>query len=331
MNKLVVNNFNGTLKKIGKEYSKIYEKHIYGFYDSYTRSFKCSKNYLIGCENEIKKYSKNAFQFIEAASIKFSDKELLLKILLSEELFTNKLKKNTHCSAIITNKGINAQNWDWNARFINSAQINHYNITNKCKILSYGFPGLFTSCGINSNGLSVMWTGAGYYPPLKPKIGVPTYALIFELLLLKDSKSALNYLKKTPNAGSFIFLINDKENNSCIIEGIPHKISIKEVIETEYRANFFINKEAIEASKQKLPSLKKCHSKKRIKALSKYNFDLPKKDQIIKIKEALSDKDVFVDCYKNMQTIDSLIANPNDLSLEYKRGFSNKWYKVKIT
>lgn len=93
------------------------------------------------------------------------------------------------------------------------------------------FPGLPTCAGMNSEGLTLLWTGSGYLPPRMPKVGIPTYGLVFELLLKKDVPAAVKYLKGIKNAGAFIFFLADKKGNFVVVEAVPGRIFVYEAQE----------------------------------------------------------------------------------------------------
>jgi len=57
----------------------------------------------------------------------------------------------------------------------------------------------------SARGLSLIWTGAGYLPKVRPIVGVPTYALIAGILACRTCREAISLMRRTLNAGSFIF------------------------------------------------------------------------------------------------------------------------------
>src|SRR5204862_1819816 len=133
------------------------------------------------CWKQLKRWEKPVVEFIRgmAEGSKLSVEQLTL-LLLHEEIYHTK-----PCTAIgATHDGtkdgnaIIGQNWDWNASLYSWSGITRLNARGIPNAVLYSYPGLWASAGINKHGLSLVWTGAGYLPKIKPIIGIPTYALI---------------------------------------------------------------------------------------------------------------------------------------------------------
>ena len=297
-----VNNFSGTLQYCGAAYSQKFQREIAGFFSQEFGVYNYSRSFVLACLKRLQQEAPNTATFLKGVASKslLSLAEHTLLLLHEEELYHRKLlNKKPHCSAVgvvyPTGKmgTLLGQNWDWNTAYFPWISFNRFKIRNKPRLLTLSFPGMPICAGVNSSGLSLMWTGAGYYPALRPTVGVPTYALIFEILLLNGVEAALDYLTSIKNAGAFIFILGDAQGSLAVVEAVPGKVFIKR-IDAIHRANIFELPEAIAASSQKLPKLKKCHSLKRNKVFCKTFPDFALRPSLTGIKAMLSQKDIFV-------------------------------------
>ena len=121
------------------------------------------------------------------------------------------------------------------------------------RTITYAYPGLWASAGLNEHGLGLVWTGSGYRPKVKPVVGVPTYALIAGILACRDCREAFTLLDRTPRAGSFIFFIADAKNEVWVIEGLPDRIEKVRCTGVVSRANHYECGRMCAAAKQVLP------------------------------------------------------------------------------
>jgi hypothetical protein len=85
-------------------------------------------------------------------------------------------------------------------------------------VLSWTYPGLLANAGMNSEGLSILWTST---PRAPFEIGVPTYVIIAEVLRKKNIEEALEVIIKAKRAGSFKFTIADRNGEIYVIEATP--------------------------------------------------------------------------------------------------------------
>jgi hypothetical protein len=92
-------------------------------------------------------------------------------------------------------------------------------------VLAYGFPGMFCGAGMNSAGLALCWTSAGFgnqSPGVR--IGIPSYVLLTHLLYQNSLDEVTEEAKRATNAGWFTFVMGDARGRLLNIEGSPQKI-----------------------------------------------------------------------------------------------------------
>lgn len=261
-------------------------------------------------------------------------------VLSLHEEFYHRRSLPSHCTAISAlpkvvkgAKTIIGQNWDWQPQLYPWPGLLRLSIKGSPTVLAYHYPGLWNCCGVNSKGLALMWTGAGYFPPLAPTKGLPTYVMVSEVMRKNTLNDALSFLKATPRAGCFIFVLADALGRSAVVEATPSSLAIEKGTELLYRANLYVLPETKKASHQERPSKKKHHSVIRMCAIERFIKNKKGKLDIDGFKRILSDPNVFVDRSFRSMTVDQFIAVCEDRSLYVRRGGhndSNRWIKHKI-
>jgi hypothetical protein len=177
-----------------------------------------------------------------------------------------------------------------------------------------------------------MWTGGGYFPPVKPTAGVPTYILTSELLLKRTVKEAIAFLQGVPRAGAFMFLLGDATGAGAVIEATPRVLKIKTCDSVDYRANLFLFQETIKDSAQVSPT-KKLHSVRRIAAVKRYLATQGSLLSMTSVKNVLENRNVRVHMPFKSTTLDQLIADCNRGRLLVKRGGARHdydWVEYKV-
>jgi len=205
-------------------------------------------------ERFIKKYTPFTHKFLMGVARATKVDRLDLVTLLAHE----EIVHQPHCSGVCVKDGTDqktvlGQTWDWPPRYAPFGDVVEYEIADGEHVMSYQFPGLWAATGLNKSGLSLIWTGVGYYPNVKPRDGVPTYAIISELLQKKSVDEAIEFLVNIPNAGSFAFLIADK-NKIAVIEAAPGKLVVEQDANIYLRANHYDNPILKEFTHQNMPS-----------------------------------------------------------------------------
>jgi len=327
----------GTALQCGLSYGEEFSGFIRGFCAQEICPTPQRIKYAKACLPFIRRHAKKSLEFMRGMSIgsKLS-LEAITSLTLHEEFYHLNFKPS-HCTALVTtpshtveHKTVIGQNWDWQPQLIPWPGLLRLSIKDTPTVLAYHYPGLWNCCGINSEGLALMWTGGGYFPPLKPKLGVPTYVIIAELLRMKNVHKALSYLRTTPRAGAFIFLLSDASGDAVIVEATNSKLVHQKVDSIAYRANLYCTPELIRASHQEKPNMRRHHSVLRINAVKKYLA--AKKGRICTsdFKRILSLPDVFVDLDFRHRTIDQFIAVCEERSLLVKRGSGGTWMRLGV-
>jgi hypothetical protein len=338
--KTTIEEFSGNATNVGSQYAQKYEREIAGFFTQEYGKYSFSKKYVASCLQCIKKDAPTLFEFLSGAakqSLLTLEQHVLL-MLHEEELYhRNFNNKVLHCTVAGAKVGAtNAQSnvllgetLDWSTAYFPWSSLNKFKIKGNPAITAISFPGLPVSAGMNSKGLSLVWTGSGYYPPLMPKVGIPTYGIIFELLLSEDVPSAIKYLKNIKVAGAFIFFLGDAKGNFCVVEGVPGKIVIREESRAS-RANVYEYNDTISYAKQELPGIKKCHSIKRKKVMKRSFLKASRANESL-LKKVLSQKHIYINSTYKHATLWRVIADcsAKELTLCPWRGGSNSWFKIK--
>jgi predicted choloylglycine hydrolase len=201
-------------------------------------------------------WEKPVFEFVQGM-VEGSGRSLqeIVLVLLHEEIY------HIHtCTGIgATGKGtvdgsaVIGQNWDWDSSFYPWSSVLRLRSDSMPATLTYAYPGLWAAAGMNEHGLSLVWTGAGYFPAVRPDVGIPTYALIAGVLTRRTCRAAITLLQNTRNAGSFIFFLADATGEVWVAEGLPGKINPIQCVDWIARANHFESEGMCRLSKQDVP------------------------------------------------------------------------------
>jgi predicted choloylglycine hydrolase len=315
---LKLTKFSGSSFQCGKDYGQHFEVMIKGFLHQEITSKPYlikNKKLLNGCLASIETYAPKSLQLMKGMAIGASlPLEQVSLLTLHEEIVHNE-----HCSAFAQNNLI-GQNWDWEPSLFPWPGVLELEQKGSPKTLTYHYPGLWSCAGLNQHGLTLMWTGTGYYPMVKAKVGVPTYILISEILRKKTLKSALSFLENTPRAGCFNFFLMDAKGQQALVEGAPGKIHI-EFGSKLCRANHYESPQLIRHSEQKLPDHGKESTQirdKRIKVL----MNETKKMTLKRAKQILTDAPYLYSFDAGRMTVDGLLAYPQERKMWVRRGGS---------
>lgn len=329
--------FSGSPKTAGAAYGLCYYREAAGFFSQEYAQHRVSSAYAKACWRAMQRYTPRAAEFTRGmASESLLTKEQHVWMLLhEEELYHRKfLQRLPHCSAaaIAGNSRVGAvigQNWDWSTAYYPWLSFNRFNLAKSPRVLALSFPGLPICAGINSAGLSLMWTGAGYYPPLRPVSGVPTYALTFELLLKRSVPEALEWLKKVPNAGAFIFFLADRQGKVALIEGTPGKVFSWSGAHA-HRANVYELPEACRASRQRLPPEGKCNSRIRNRIFER-KFSHPEIGKpLLAVQQILDTPGIKVGPKAAHATLVQLAASTKTGAMHIKLWRESRWKKFYV-
>jgi len=165
-------------------------------------------------------------------------------------------------SATTDGQAIIGQNWDWDSSLYNWSHLLRITSYDMPAVLTYAYPGLWASAGINEYGLSLVWTSSGIWPQVRPIAGISTYVLIAGILTCRTADEALALIRRTCNAGSFNFFIADAGGAVWLVEGIPGKTFAVPCTDVISRANHFHLPKVCTRAKQRVPrGSVKCNSR----------------------------------------------------------------------
>lgn len=337
--KLTLFETRGSARECGEQYGREYRLLIEGFYTQELKILKLLRPNEKKYWATIKEFAPHSAAFISGMSERTSLSVYDLTLLaLHEEATHADLDSSGHCSAIAvsgarTKNGgsLIAQNWDWQTNMFVWPSILRRKITGTLATLTYNYPGLPSCCGINEAGLALMWTGSGYYPSVRPAMGLPSYVLIDEILRKRSVKQALSFLKSVPQAGCFIFVIGDSSGCAVVVEGVNNRIEVVRADPLLYRANLYGCAPAIKWSKQhRRLNPRKVHSLKRLAKFRSLTRTLPLPISCSFLKSALSTPPILVDLRPAKITVDTLIADADRRTLHYRRAGGRAWHSLSV-
>jgi hypothetical protein len=245
----------GNAHERGIAYGKQFRSEINDFlntqiYATFVRSF--SKDDMLAYANECGRVVREVDPMIadeiaglaEGAEIEFNEAILLQ---LHEELYhRNQLPvKHGHCTAVgvsPSDSGDNhayvGQTWDWMTSVAGKSFVTEWQ-RDGMSVISYGYGGLPFGAGMNSNGIALCWTSAALSNRgHRPRVGMPSYALIAHLLNQKDIESVISEAKRITSAGWFTFVVNDADGNIVNIEGSPAGMEVERSSKFMVRADY---------------------------------------------------------------------------------------------
>ncbi|MBA4062342.1 MAG: hypothetical protein C0501_01290 [Isosphaera sp.] len=166
--------------------------------------------------------------------------EEVVLVTLHEELSRGEvLPKVPHCTAVgvgppdaAGRQTLVGQTWDWMETVAGLSSVVEWRTGSGPDVLAYGFPGLWAGAGLNSAGVALCWTSAGfeYYKPTggKPtggvRVGVPSYALIAHLLYQESLDAVAEEVARDRHAGWFTFVLGDATGRLLSVEGSPKRV-----------------------------------------------------------------------------------------------------------
>jgi hypothetical protein len=252
-----VDTYGGTARECGRQYGAEQAEAIEVFMRFKLQPDAQKLRYAARCWEHLKRWQEPVAQFVRgaAAGSRRTIEELTL-ILLNDEIFH---ASPHHCTAIGATRGatrdgrpVIGQNWDWSASIYPWSSLTRLQMDGTPRQLLYSFPGLWASAGMNEHGLSLLWTGTGYAPRLRPRVGIPTYALVAGVLLQRNCAEAIALLKRTRHAGSFNFFLADAGGEVWVVEGCPGAVEAVRAEDSITRANHYETVRIARKAKQAL-------------------------------------------------------------------------------
>ena len=345
--KLALTTIDGTPRQCGEEYGRRFEKQIMGFCQQEVKPDKSRLRYAERCWKHIEQNARRSAQFLKgmAAGAHLSLPHVTL-LTLHEEIY-----HMPHCTAFVATgeatrggRTINGQNWDWATSLYDWPGLLRMRPKGGRETLTYHFPGLWACAGVNDAGLSLMWTGSGYFPQLKPRVGMPTYVLIAEILAKRTVDEAVDYLKSVRHAGAFIFFLGDARGDAAVVEGMPGPLAVERADRWATRANHYACDELVNCSKQNVPRHKKQTTRPRAARLEELVRQADGNFTVAAARKILTDRDGDWPWLHQFpgggeqavtlagMTVDSLIAESTDRVLHTCRGGREPgpWQSVSI-
>jgi isopenicillin-N N-acyltransferase-like protein len=161
--------------------------------------------------------------------------EEVVLITLHEELYhRGVLPSVDHCTAIAagppnTNDGHTyvGQTWDWMTSVYGMSSMLLWRRTEGPSLLAYAYPGLWVGAGLNSAGIALCWTSAGGPGFPGPRVGIPSYVLIAQMLYQDTLDGALSEARRATQAGWFTFVLADGDGRLVNVEGSPSELIVE--------------------------------------------------------------------------------------------------------
>jgi isopenicillin-N N-acyltransferase-like protein len=192
--------------------------------------------YAAQCSKLIKDYSPEIFDELdgmaEGAKLKLEE---VVAVTLHEEFYhQGKLPKADHCTAIAAGPPDTddkftyvGQTWDWFMSLYGVSQMLLWQRTEGPSLLTYAYPGLWVGAGMNSEGLAFCWTSTPSLDITGPRVGIPSYVLIAQMLYQKKLKDAIEEVRRAKQAGWFTIVLADGDGKLANIEGSPKDLAVE--------------------------------------------------------------------------------------------------------
>jgi isopenicillin-N N-acyltransferase-like protein len=231
----------GKPRERGKQYGAKFKDAIAGFLDkelhqafAKTSTKEEQLRYAGQCTKAIKEYAPAILDemegIAEGSGLRLED---IVNISLHEEIGKGALPKIEHCTALAagppdTNDGNTyvGQNWDWMASVFGLSQMLLWKRPEGPSLLAYSYPGLWVGAGLNSAGIAFCWTWGEKLGIKAPRVGIPSYVLIAQMLYQDTLKAALEEARRARHAGWFCFVLADGKGQLANVDGTPEKLVI---------------------------------------------------------------------------------------------------------
>ena len=235
----------GKPRERGRQYGEKFKDSIHPFLDKEIYQV-CAKHagrakllrYAGQCTKAVKEYSPAILDemegMAEGAGMKLDE---IVLITLHEETAGHKggtLPPVQHCTALAAGppdtsdgKTYVGQNWDWMASVYGLSSMLLWKRPEGPSLLAYSYPGLWVGAGLNSAGIALCWTWGDGIGIKGPRVGIPSYVLIAQMLYQDTLEGALKEAKRAKHAGWFAFVLGDGKGHIATVEGTPEKLVIQ--------------------------------------------------------------------------------------------------------
>jgi hypothetical protein len=189
------------------------------------------------CAKEIHAYSPEVFDELEGMAEGARMRlEEIVAITLHEEFFHQGiLPAAEHCTAIAAgppdtddNHTYVGQTWDWFVSLYGASRMLRWQRPEGPSVLAYAYPGLWIGAGLNSSGIALCWTSAEGKDIAGPRVGIPSYVVIAQMLYQPTMNDALEEARRAKHAGWFTFVLADAEGGLANVEGSPNELAVEE-------------------------------------------------------------------------------------------------------
>lgn len=237
-----VSEVSGTPRERGRAYGKLFadslraflEREIYGSFVGKPNARETMLRFAAACGRKIQAFSPVVHEEMEgiAEAVGLRLEEVVLLNNHEELWHRGAISAQPHCTvfgaaAPDTAGGTTyvAQTWDWMESVYGMSSILRWKRSEGPSVLAYAYPGLWTGAGVNAKGLALCWHSGGG-DGKEPRVGIPAYALIAQMLYQETIEAALEEAKRAGHAGWFVYLLGDAKGNLATVKGTPKKLDI---------------------------------------------------------------------------------------------------------
>jgi isopenicillin-N N-acyltransferase-like protein len=240
----------------GKQYGQQFKDDIHAFLEKEIYracAGHASRDVLLRyagpCVRAVKEYAPAILDemegMAEGAGLKLEEMVLLT---LHEETAGHKggvLPPVSHCTALAagpphTRDGNSyvGQNWDWMDSVYGLSRMLLWKRPEGPSVLAYSYPGLWIGAGLNSAGVALCWTWGDGRGIKGPRVGIPSYVLIAQMLYQETLEEALKEARRARHAGWFAFVLGDGKGRLATVEGTPEKLVVQQMRGHTARASY---------------------------------------------------------------------------------------------
>ena len=315
-------------RKFAQPIRDFLEREIYKPFATDTAKRNEITRYAGACLNIVEKWSPEITEELHGVA-EASDVSVVELVLMSlhEELYhRGDIPKIEHCTAVAVGPPNSAtgdtyvgQTWDWMGSVFGMSEMLHWKRSEGPSLLSYAYPGLWVGAGMNSAGLALCWTSASDETSRGPRVGVPSYLLITQMMYQETLDAAVEEARRAPHAGWFTFVMGDGEGNLLDVEGSPKELAVEKHTGTLARVDYGSRQMTRTADGQDVQYTPRCRkmyellrqTKGKIATGDLRNYFLTPEHEI----------------YNPGMTIDAFIFNTTKRKLEITRGLgsSGEW------
>jgi isopenicillin-N N-acyltransferase-like protein len=234
----------GKPRERGRQYGEKFKDAIHAFLDReiYQRFAPTPARrdehlaYAGQCRAAIQKYSPSVLDEMEgmAEGSGLRLEEVVLITLHEEVGKRGVLPKVEHCTALAagppaTRDGNTyvGQNWDWMECVYGRSSMLLWKRPEGPSLIAYSYPGLWVGAGLNAAGVALCWTWGDTRGIKGPRVGIPSYVLIAQMLYQDTLRDAVAEARRATHAGWFTFVLADGKGQLANVEGTPEKLAVE--------------------------------------------------------------------------------------------------------